>query len=65
MSRHKTPRLNPRNWEDVIEAGDVEDQRFEKLKHHQHVSEQGNDAKRRRPVSDIPGSRSFNRSQLN
>jgi hypothetical protein len=38
MSRHKNPRLNPRNWEDLAESDNDETIGFEKLRHHQHES---------------------------
>jgi hypothetical protein len=38
MSRHKNPRLNPRNWEDLSETDNDETIGFEKLRHHQHES---------------------------
>ncbi len=35
MSRHKNPRLNPRNWENLAESDNEEVIGFEKLRHHQ------------------------------
>jgi hypothetical protein len=38
MSRHKNPRLNPRNWEELAETDNDETIGFEKLRHHQQES---------------------------
>jgi len=40
MSKHKTPNLNARNWEEIVENNDADLVSFEKLRHHQKPSEQ-------------------------
>lgn len=34
MSNHKTPPLNPRNWEALTESDEADLPTFEKLRHH-------------------------------
>lgn len=48
MSRHKTPRLNPRNWEELDELEDASLPAFEKVRRNMHNDELGIDPKNKR-----------------
>lgn len=49
MSRHKNPRLNPRNWEDLADSDTDETIGFEKLRHHHHESHAGESKPQTKP----------------
>jgi hypothetical protein len=57
MSRHKNPRLNPRNWEELAETDNDETIGFEKLRHHQHESRASESKPSVKPRQNIPRER--------
>jgi hypothetical protein len=58
MSKHKYPRLNTRNWEDLTELDDVALPAVEKLRHHVHKEpEAASERKPLRPLQNFHRSR--------